>query len=73
VTDRWSELTASIATNGMTRLLEGIRSFDDVALAETVEAFITEHRPDDPSPGVDQHLERMWVNVRAAERLRRVS
>jgi puromycin-sensitive aminopeptidase len=73
VTDRWSELTASIATNGMTRLLEGIRSFDDVALAETVEAFITAHRPDDPSPGVDQHLERMWVNVRAAERLRRVS
>ncbi|MFZ4669372.1 MAG: M1 family metallopeptidase, partial [Microthrixaceae bacterium] len=72
VTDRWSELTASITTIGMTRLLEGIRSFDDAALAASVEAFITEHRPDDPSPVVDQHLERMWVNVRAAERLRRV-
>ncbi len=72
VTDRWSELTASISTIGMTRLLEGIRSFDDAALAAAAEAFISEHRPDDPSPVVDQHLERMWVNVRAAERLRRV-
>ena len=70
VTDHWNELSASITTIGMTRLLEGVRSFDDAGLATAAEAFITAHRPDDPSPVIDQHVERMWVTVRAAERLR---
>ena len=51
-------------------MLEGIRSIDDRARAERVAAVIAETKIPAGELVVQQHLERMWVSVEVAERLR---
>ena len=67
--DRWDELVARFPTNSHVRMLEGIRSVTDRARATRIEAFLGDHPLDHGTKQITQHLERMWVSVRAAERL----
>ena len=50
------------------RLLEGVRSFTDPALAADAEAFLAEHPVPQGDLTVAQHIERMHVSVQLAER-----
>ncbi|MFI5043728.1 MAG: M1 family metallopeptidase [Acidimicrobiales bacterium] len=67
--ERWDELVARFPTNSHVRMLEGIRSVTDRARATGIEAFLGDHPLDHGTKQITQHLERMWVSVRAAERL----
>ena len=66
----WDHLDARLPATGMPRMLEGVRGFTDAALARSVEAFLAEHPLATGELQVAQHIERMWANVRAAERIR---
>ena len=67
--DRWDELVARFPSNSHVRMLEGIRSVADRARATRIEAFLGDHPLEHGTKQITQHLERMWVSVRAAERL----
>jgi len=69
VADRWDELVARFPSNSHVRMLEGIRSVTDRARATRIEAFLGDHPLEHGTKQITQHLERMWVSVRAAERL----
>ncbi|MEZ5138407.1 MAG: M1 family metallopeptidase [Acidimicrobiales bacterium] len=70
VTDRWHEITSRFPSATVPRLLEGIRQVTDPDLAASIAAFLDEHPPAQGAKVVRQHRERMWVNVRAAHRVR---
>ncbi len=70
VESRWPEVTAGCSASGLARMLEGVTRCTDRALAGRIGAFLVEHRPEATARTVDQHLERMWVSVMVAERLR---
>ena len=67
---RWDELVARFPTSSLPRMLEGIRSICERRTAARATAFLAEHRVPTGELQVDQHVERMWVSVAAAERLR---
>jgi puromycin-sensitive aminopeptidase len=68
VTANWSEIETRFPANSLSRLVGGVRSFRDRALAEQAEAFLTEHPIPQGALQVHQHIERMWVTVALAER-----
>ena len=70
VTDRWDEITARFPSSTIARLLDGVRSVSDRDLALAVAAFADDHPLPQGDKLVRQHLERMWVTVRFAERVR---
>ena len=70
VSSHWSELVEKFPSSSLPRMLEGIRSIPDRARAERVAAFVAETKIPAGELVVQQHLERMWVSVEVAERLR---
>jgi puromycin-sensitive aminopeptidase len=70
VSSHWSELVEKFPSSSLPRMLEGIRSITDRSLAERVAAFVEESRIPTGERVIQQHLERMWVSVEVAERLR---
>ncbi|MCB0961279.1 MAG: M1 family metallopeptidase [Acidimicrobiales bacterium] len=70
LTERWDEITSRFPSSTVPRLLEGIRQVTDPELAASIAAFLDQHPPTQGAKVVRQHLERMWVNVRAARRVR---
>jgi len=71
VSRRWDDVLEGCSATAVGRMLEGLTSCTDRALAERIEAHLRAAHRDEPTRAVEQHLERMWVNVEAAERLRR--
>jgi puromycin-sensitive aminopeptidase len=70
VSTEWDAVIEKVPSSAAVRMFEGVRTVTDGDLAASVQAFTSEH----PLPSGDrvlaQHLERMWITVRAAERLR---
>jgi puromycin-sensitive aminopeptidase len=70
VASRWDELTERFPSNSLPRMLEGVRSVTDPATAEAVESFLSTAELPSGERQVAQHLERMWVTVASAARVR---
>ena len=70
VSSRFSDLSDRLPSNTVARMLEGVRTFTDPALAREVDSFVAEHPVPQASRLVVQHLERMRTNVALAERTR---
>jgi puromycin-sensitive aminopeptidase len=68
IAEHWSELTERFPANSIPRLVSGIRSLRDRALAERVVAFLADHPIPEGTQQIRQHIERMWVTVGLAER-----
>ncbi len=70
VAANWAVLTARFPSNSLPRMLEGIRSITGRTTATSVEAFLADAELPSGDRQVGQHVERMWVTVAAAERVR---
>lgn len=68
VHERWEEMNDRFPSNSIVRMLSGIRSVTDAALAADIEAFTSEHPVPQAKQTLQQHLERMRVSVGLAER-----
>ncbi|MGH9111549.1 MAG: M1 family metallopeptidase [Acidimicrobiales bacterium] len=68
VVEHWGEITERFPANSIPRLVSGVRSVRDRALAERVVAFLADHPIPQGEQQVRQHIERMWVTVALAER-----
>jgi puromycin-sensitive aminopeptidase len=68
VHERWDEMNERFPSNSIVRMLSGIRSVSDPALAADIEAFTAEHPVPQAKQTLQQHLERMRVSVRLKER-----
>jgi len=68
VHERWDEMNQRFPSNSIVRMLSGIRSVSDPALAADVEAFTAEHPVPQAKQTLKQHLERMRVSVELRER-----
>ncbi len=67
-TSHWDELIARLPTNAVSRMITGVRTFHDAALAARVEAFLEAHPVPQAARAFAQHLERMRVTVELAAR-----
>ena len=61
--ERWDEMNERFPSNSIVRMLSGIRSVSDPALAADIEAFTAEHPVPQAKQTLQQHLERMRVSV----------
>ena len=68
VTENWPEIEKRFPANSLSRLVGGIRTLSDRAVAEHAEAFLADHPIPQGTLQVRQHIERMWVSVALAER-----
>jgi puromycin-sensitive aminopeptidase len=68
VSGHWDEINERFPANSIPRLVSGIRSVRDRALADRIAAFLAEHPVPQGEMQVRQHLERMGVTVALAER-----
>jgi puromycin-sensitive aminopeptidase len=68
VTAHWDEITQRFPANSLSRLVGGVRSIRDRALAEEAAAFLDAHPIPEGELQVRQHIERMWINVALTER-----
>jgi puromycin-sensitive aminopeptidase len=69
VRDRWDELVERFPSNSIARMLTGVRSLHDPEVVADVEAFVAAHPVPQAKQTVAQHLERMRVTARLAERV----
>ncbi len=68
VTGHWDEIESRFPANSLSRLVSGVRTLSDRAVADTVVAFLADHPIPQGEMQVRQHVERMWVTVALAER-----
>ena len=68
VHEHWDEMNERFPSNSIVRMLYGIRSVSDPALAADIEAFTAEHPVPQAKQALQQHLERMRVSVQLRER-----
>jgi puromycin-sensitive aminopeptidase len=68
VRDEWDRLNERFPDNAIPRMLQGITTLSTPDLAAEVEAFVTAHPVPHGQRMVDQHLERLRVNVALRER-----
>jgi puromycin-sensitive aminopeptidase len=64
----WDEIEARFPANSLARLVGGIRSVRERALADEITAFLDAHPIPQGDKQVRQHIERMGVTVALAER-----
>ena len=63
VHEHWQTLGERFPSNSIVRMLSGIRSLSDPAVAQDVYAFFEEHEVPQGDKQLAQHLERLEVNV----------
>jgi puromycin-sensitive aminopeptidase len=63
VHEHWDALGERFPSNSIVRMLSGIRSLSDPAVAQDVYAFFEEHEVPQGDKQLAQHLERLEVNV----------
>ena len=68
VHERWDEMNERFPSNSIVRMMSGMRSVSDPALAADIEAFTAEHPLPQAKQTLQQHLERMRVSVGLRER-----
>lgn len=69
VEDHWEEINRRFPSASVPRMLEGVRTVTDRALAAKIAAFLAEHPVPQGEQVIRQHQERMWVSVALAERV----
>ncbi len=67
--EHWDELRDRFPPGLIARIMEGIASLVDPAVADAVHAFVDSHDIPMAGPRLDQLLERMDINVALAARL----
>ena len=70
VSTEWDAVLAKVPSSAAVRMFEGIRSVTDADLAADIQAFTSDHPTPSGARVLAQHLQRMWITVRASERLR---
>lgn len=70
IRDNWTVIIQKFPSNSLPRMLEGVRSVTDPTVARSVQSFVGSTDFESGGQTIDQHLERMWVTVAAAERVR---
>lgn len=70
LSEHWAEVMDKVPAASAVRMLEGIRTVTDGPLAARIEEFTAEHPTPSGQLVLAQHVERMWITVRAAERAR---
>jgi puromycin-sensitive aminopeptidase len=68
VHERWEEMNERFPSNSIVRMLHGIRSVSDPAMAADINGFVAEHPVPQGKQILRQHLERMQVSVALRER-----
>jgi puromycin-sensitive aminopeptidase len=68
--EHWDTLVERLPTNAISRMVTGVRTFTDVALAAEVAPFLEAHVVPQAAKAFAQHIERMQVTVALAERER---
>jgi puromycin-sensitive aminopeptidase len=68
VADHWQELNGTFPSNSIVRMLEGIVALDDADRSRSVHSFLAEHPLPQGQKQLEQHLERLRVNVALRER-----
>jgi puromycin-sensitive aminopeptidase len=68
VTSNWEEILRLYPENTIIRMLEGITALSTPALANEVTAFFAGHAVPNAGKRLDQHLERMRINVDLRQR-----
>jgi puromycin-sensitive aminopeptidase len=63
IEDSWDRINEQFPSNSIVRLLAGIRTISDPALAERVTAFLAGHPVPQGRRIIEQHVERMHVTV----------
>lgn len=63
VATHWDELTERYPDNSISRMLGGITAITDGALGAAVAAFVAEHPVPQGAKSIEQHIERMNVNI----------
>ena len=66
----WEALVERLPTNAISRMVTGVRTFADAALAAEVARFLEAHVVPQAAKAFAQHIERMKVTVALAERER---
>jgi aminopeptidase N len=69
VAEHWPEIEKRFPANSLSRLVGGIRTLRDRAVADRIVGFLAEHPIPQGELQVRQHIERMWVTVELAERV----
>jgi puromycin-sensitive aminopeptidase len=68
IVHNWETLLERFPSNSIVRMVGGVRTFTDPGLADEVEAFFARHPVPQGGKTLDQHLERMRVNVALKQR-----
>jgi puromycin-sensitive aminopeptidase len=68
IRDRWQELNKKFPQNSIPRMVGGIRSLSTPPLAAEIRAFFESHPVPQGQLTLDQHLEKLSVNVALRER-----
>ena len=63
IRDRWAQLGEQFPSNSIPRMLEGIRSLSQPEVADDVRSFLADHPVPQGAKTVEQHLERLSINV----------
>ncbi len=63
VKDNWSTVNQRFPTNSISRLLGGVRGLSDPEVAADVQSFIAANPVDQGGKTIEQHLERLRINV----------
>ena len=63
VRDRWDELNKKFPQNSIPRMVGGIRSLSTPVVAEEIRSFFAQHPIPQGQLTLEQHLEKMTVNV----------
>ena len=68
VASHWAEANERFPSNSIARMLSGVRTLREPAIAHHVESFLAEHPIPQGDQQIRQHVERMWVTVTLATR-----
>ena len=68
--EHWDDVVDLLPSSALPRMLEGVRSVTDAGVAADVADFLGSHPLPSGEQVVAQHVERMWVTVAAAARVR---
>ena len=71
VARNWNDLTERFPDNSISRMIGGITSLNDEALAASVAAFVAEHPVPQGAKTIEQYVERMNINVALKSREQR--
>jgi puromycin-sensitive aminopeptidase len=63
LTEHWDEAMARFPSNSISRMLAGVRTLDDPALAEEIEAWLDAHPVPQGEKHINQSREKLRVNV----------